>query len=86
MRLRELLGLENPILVHPLMEAPFDRLPDPVAVLPVDELMAGTLDRVRQDWPEFAQVTALEALQLYARHAPDVGGRDAKSFYPRGPF
>lgn len=61
-RLRELAGLSNPMLDHPLMEAPFDRLSDmPPAYVP-DALMLGTLERVRQDWPNFDQEIALASL------------------------
>lgn len=61
-RLRELIGLSNPVLDHPLMEAPFDRFPEtPPAYVP-DALMLGTLDRVRQDWPNFDQEVSLASL------------------------
>ena len=61
-RLRELVGLSNPVLDHPLMEAPFDRFPEtPPAYVP-DVLMLGTLDRVRQDWPNFDQEVSLASL------------------------
>lgn len=61
-RLRELIGLSNPVLDHPLMEAPFDRFPEtPPAYVP-DALMLGTLDRVRRDWPNFDQEVSLASL------------------------
>lgn len=62
-RLREYLGLANPVLDHPLMEAPFDRLPEPQPVFEPDEYMQGTLKRVREDWPQFDALTSLEALK-----------------------
>ena len=62
-RLREYLGLANPVLDHPLMEAPFDRLPDPQPLFEPDEYMQGTLKRVREDWPKFDEATSLEALR-----------------------
>jgi hypothetical protein len=62
LRLRELVGLSNPVLDHPLMEAPFDRFPEtPPAYVP-DALMLGTLDRVRQDWSNFDQEVSLASL------------------------
>lgn len=67
LRLRELIGLSNPMLDHPLMEAPFDRFPDtPPAYVP-DALMLGTLERVRQDWPNFDQEVSLASLVDLAR-------------------
>jgi hypothetical protein len=66
-RLRELIGLFNPVLDHPLMEAPFDRFPEtPPAYVP-DALMQGTLDRVRQDWPNFDQEVSLASLVALSR-------------------
>lgn len=63
MRLRELEGLSNPTLDHELMAPPFDTLMPPQPVLPPDEMMSGTLKRVREEWPDFDQVTALETLK-----------------------
>lgn len=63
LRLRELEGLQNPRIEHELMAPPFDVLMPPQPVLPPDELMLGTLKRVREEWPDFDQVTALEALR-----------------------
>lgn len=63
MRLRELLGLANPVIEHELMAPPFDRLLPPQPILPPDDLMQGTLKRVREEWPDFDQVTALETLR-----------------------
>lgn len=61
-RLRELIGLSSPVLDHPLMAAPFDHFPEtPPAYVP-DLLMLGTLERVRQDWPNFDQEIALASL------------------------
>lgn len=62
-RLRELIGLQNPVLDHPLMEAPFDRLPEPQAPYVPDEYVRGTLTRVSEDWPEFDRIVSLEALK-----------------------
>jgi len=62
-RLREYLGLANPVLDHPLMEAPFDQLPEPQPAFEPDEYMQGTLKRVREDWPQFDALTSLEALK-----------------------
>ncbi len=61
-RLRELCGLKNPHLDHPLMAAPFDRMPEPQPAYVPDELVRGTLARVRADWPEFDGVLSLDAL------------------------
>jgi hypothetical protein len=62
LRLRELIGLSNPVLDHPLMEAPFDRFPEPPPVYVPDALMLGTLERVRQDWPHFDEEISLASL------------------------
>ncbi|WP_181322031.1 hypothetical protein [Trinickia symbiotica] len=62
-RLRELVGLANPELTHPLLEAPFDTLPAPQAAYVPDELIRGTLIRVREDWPDFDMVVSLESLR-----------------------
>jgi hypothetical protein len=63
LRLRELEGLPNPGIEHELMAPPFEVLMSPQPVLPPDELMLGTLKRVREEWPDFDQVTALETLR-----------------------
>jgi hypothetical protein len=62
-QLRELIGLSSPVLEHPLMEMPFDRLPEPQAAYVPDELVQGTLARVREDWPQFDETVALEVLR-----------------------
>ncbi len=62
-RLREICGLRNPSLVHPLMDAPFDRLPEPQAAYSRDDLVLGTLARVREDWPEYDSVVSEGALR-----------------------
>ncbi len=62
-RLRQLLGLDNPVLDHPLMVPPFDRLPEPQPPYAPDDLMQGTLARIRQDWPDFDAVLSLEAIR-----------------------
>lgn len=61
-RLRESLGLINPHLEHPLMEAPFDRLPVPQSPYIPDKLVVGTLERVRIDWPNFDDSVSLPQL------------------------
>lgn len=63
LRLRELEGLQNPRIEHELMAPPFDVLMPPQPVLPPDELMLETLKRVREEWPDFDQVTALETIK-----------------------
>jgi len=61
-RLRELSGLANPVVEHPLMEVPFDCLPTIQALYEPDEWMQGTLMRVREDWPEFDKVVSWDAV------------------------
>ena len=61
-RMRELVGLRNPVLDHPLLEAPFDKLPEPQSAYVPDDLVRGTLIRVREDWPEFDQIVSLDSL------------------------
>lgn len=62
-RLREWEGLANPLLDHPLMEAPYDRLPPAQPVPELDELMQGVLKRAREDWPQYDQVLSLASLK-----------------------
>jgi len=62
-RLRHLEGLTNPVVDHPLMESPFDCLPERQPPFAPDEMMQGTLKRAREDWPQFDQVTSIEALR-----------------------
>lgn len=62
-KLRQLLGLENPVLDHPLMAPPFDRLPEPQQPYGLDDLMRGTLAQMREEWPDFDQAVSLEALK-----------------------
>jgi hypothetical protein len=64
MRLRELEGLRLPVIEHPIMEAPFDNLPEPQPVFPPDELMQGTLKRAKEDWANFDLVTSIDSLKL----------------------
>ena len=66
-RLRELLGLQNPVLDHPLMESPFDRLPEKSPDYVPDEFVQGTLKRVREDWPNFDQEISLASLMEASR-------------------
>lgn len=63
LRLRETVGLQNPAIDHPLLEAPFDRLPEPQPKFEPDELMKGTLTRAREDWPEIDNVLSLESIK-----------------------
>ncbi|MCB6183169.1 hypothetical protein LIN78_06395 [Leeia sp. TBRC 13508] len=66
-RLRQWEGLENPILDHPLMAAPFDQLPPVQAVPPLDDLMQGVLKRAREDWPMYDEELSLETLKAAAK-------------------
>lgn len=68
-RLRELSG--NPVLNHPLMEPPFDRLSETQPPYEPDELMLGTLARVHEDWPDFDEAISLETVREAALR--DVG-------------
>jgi len=68
-RLREMVGLKNPHLEHPLMEAPFDRLPIPQLPYAPDEFVLGTLARVRKDWPNFDDLVSLPAILTSAGSA-----------------
>jgi hypothetical protein len=63
LRLRQLEDLSLPEIAHPMMEAPFDHLPEPQAVLPPDELMQRTLKRAKEDWANFDPVTSLESVK-----------------------
>lgn len=63
LRLRQLIGLQNPKISHPLLDAPFDKLLDVQERYQPVDLMLGTLHRVRQDWPMFDHITSLEALK-----------------------
>lgn len=62
-RLREWEGLANPCLDHPLMAAPFDKLPPEQPIPPLDDLMQAVLKRVREDWPQYDEVLSLEQLK-----------------------
>lgn len=62
-RLREWEGLTNPTLDHPLMAAPFDKLPEVQPIPAMDALMQGVLKRAREDWPNYDEVLALENLK-----------------------
>lgn len=62
-RLRQWEGLENPILDHPLMAPPFDRLPPQQPIPELDELMQGVLKRAREDWPQYDEVLSLAELR-----------------------
>lgn len=63
LRLREMIGLLNPMLNHPLMEAPFDRLPEAQPAVDPDDLMKQTLARARPDWPSIDEVISLESIK-----------------------
>lgn len=62
-RLRQINGLKNPQLNHPLLVSPFDQLPDAQQLYPSDDLMDGTLRRVRQDWPNFDKIISLDSVK-----------------------
>ena len=62
LRLREFVGLSNPIINHPLMDAPFDRLPEEQVGFVSDELMNGTFARARLDWPSIDQVLSIGSM------------------------
>lgn len=68
LRLRQLTGLSTPQVDHPLMQAPFDRLPEPMPVPPADDLMTATLARAEKDWPKLAGATSLESVSMWARN------------------
>lgn len=61
-KLRGLAGLENPTLDHPLMAAPFDKPTQEPPDYTPDDLMIGTLSRVRRDWPDFDQQLTLDEI------------------------
>jgi hypothetical protein len=69
LRLREFEGLANPMLDHALMEAPFDTLPQSVAMPAADEYMRGTLSRAMTDWPQFTSATSLETVRSAAQQS-----------------
>jgi hypothetical protein len=71
LKLRELEGLQNPVLDHPLMASPFDKLPAPQSLFISDELMKGTLARLHKDWPNYEQVVSLDALKASALETDD---------------
>jgi hypothetical protein len=58
-RLRELIGLSNPAIEHPLLEGPFDALPPAQPLLGDDALMLAALARAQSDWPDFQEVVSL---------------------------
>jgi hypothetical protein len=66
-RIRELVGLQNPVVRHPLLEAPFDKMPEPQSAYAPDELVRGTLTRVREDWPDFDAIVSLESLRALSK-------------------
>ena len=68
-RLRELEGLKNPRLDHPLMEPPFDQLPMAQGPFVPDELILGTIARVRSDWLNFDDVVSLTSIMKFVRPA-----------------
>jgi hypothetical protein len=75
LRLREHLGLINPVLDHPLMAGPFDCLPTVIPAYEPDHLILGSLQRVREDWPDFDEATSLKTMRTAARvvRRPPVG-------------
>lgn len=62
-RLRQMLGLENPVLDHPLMAPPFHTLLKPQPPYTPDARMQATLARMRRDWPDYDAVLSLKALK-----------------------
>ena len=62
-RLREWEGLTNPTFDHPLMAAPFDKLPETQPIPELDALMQGVLKRAREDWPNYDEVLSLSNLK-----------------------
>jgi hypothetical protein len=52
MKLRQLEGLQNPVIDHVLMETPLGKLPPPVPAFS-DSLLDGVLARVRLTRPDF---------------------------------
>jgi hypothetical protein len=66
LRLREIEGLPIPKLNHPLMEAPFEKMPNTVPVPAADEFMQGTLSRAITDWPQFEREVSLDAIKKFA--------------------
>lgn len=72
LKLRELEGLQNPVLDHPLMAPPFDKLPVPQSPFVPDKLMEGTLARLHKDWPNYEQVVSLDALKASAHPAAEL--------------
>lgn len=63
LRLREWEGLSNPTLEHPLMSAPYQKLPPAQPIPELDDLMLGVLKRAREDWPDYDEVLSLSALK-----------------------
>ncbi len=53
MKLREMHGLENPVLDHVLMNTPLGRLPEASSPPPCDELLERILARMRKEYPDF---------------------------------
>jgi hypothetical protein len=49
-------------LDHPLMAAPFDKPTQEPPDYTPDDLMIGTLSRVRRDWPDFDQQLTLDEI------------------------
>jgi hypothetical protein len=65
-RLREIVGLKNPHVEHPLMDAPFDQLPSTQLPYTPDEFVIGTLARVRKDWSNFDNAVSLKTISAFA--------------------
>ena len=65
-RLRDWEGLGNPVLEHPLMEAPFDRLIEPQTLPPLEDLHERVLRRARSDWDDYDHVLSLETMRAHA--------------------
>jgi len=65
-RLRELIGLTNPTVKHPLLKSPFDKLPAHEPLPPPEPIMQATLSRLWSDWPDFDKATWLESIMKTA--------------------
>ena len=59
-KLREMLGLENPVVDHPMMVPPFEKLPDEIDVQP-DDLVSRTLKRMHREGFDEAKIEAMIA-------------------------
>lgn len=65
-RLRQLVGLDSPVIDHELMAPPFARLPAMPVTWNAPPLYDATMRRLRRDWPNFDDVLAPERLAKIA--------------------